>query len=278
MAEILKAALIFTKVPVIIILSGGMAHAYLGEVVASFPAPSRSVTALAANGRYLFVLCTWIRERVYITDPDTGYVYKYYPAPFNDHNRGLGYEYGGYLWVGYEGVKPVYYARVARCDASTGSILSSFTIYEHDIAVGGLDCQGDPRRPGTLTAILSSDNWSFYGVTRHKPTGRFIDSFRYGPNLHLKDLAWDYENELIWSPYGQEFKYVYGFTTAGSLVASFPVPPEPYAQWVGAAYCDEYLWLSHLASAPYYIYKVHCPKGFQVVEPASMGKIKALFR
>lgn len=260
------------------IIIPGITLGYLGEVITSFPSPNNFPIALAASRVYLYILCDIIRNRIYVVDRDTGSVYRSLPSPFRLHSEGLGYEYGGYLWVGYEGVKPVYYARVARCAESTGSILSSFTVYEHDIAVGGLDCQGDPRRPGTLTAILSSDSWSFYGVTRHKPTGRFIDSFHYGPTLHLKDVAWDYENELIWLPYGQEFKYVYGFTTAGSLVASFPVPPEPYAQWKGAAYCDEYLWLSHLASAPYYIYKVHCPKGFQVVEPASMGKIKALFR
>jgi len=38
------------------------------------------------------------------------------------------------------------------------------------------------------------------------------------------------------------------------------------------------LWLSHIAASPQLIWKVHCPKGFQAVAPASFGRVKALFR
>jgi len=187
---------------------------YLGEVITSFPSPALNPYSLAASSEYIFVLCD-VKGLgvVYVIRQDNGSFVRKYPAPFGNYTQKCGYEYGGYLWVGREGFLPSLPAVIARCDAATGSILYSFPIYQHELAVGGLDCQGDPTRPGTMTAVISNDSWGFYGATRHKASGRFIDSFRYSiPGLG--DCAWDYENELIWfTP--EAATYVRGFTTAG---------------------------------------------------------------
>ena len=92
-------------------------------------------------------------------------------------------------------------------------------------------------------------------------------------------MAWDYENELIWLPRDSTTTpEVRAFTTTGSLVTSFP-EPLAYTNFIGAAYLGEYLWISSYGLSPNsYIWKVHCPKYFLGVAPASFGQVKALYR
>ncbi|MGD8720123.1 MAG: hypothetical protein PVH29_15045, partial [Candidatus Zixiibacteriota bacterium] len=108
-------------------------------------------------------------------------------------------------------------------------------------------------------------------------TGSIYSSFLSQP-CPLWDLAWDYNNNLVWGGgliiFGTQ--YVFGYTPSGSLAASFQ---SPAAAPVGMCYYGEYLWIGTTVGSQQ-IWKVHCPAGLDRgtnVTPTSAGKIKALF-
>jgi hypothetical protein len=247
----------------------GPAGGYLGQVVQSFPSPGINPNALARGPGYLYVLCDG-PPYIYRLDPANGSVISSYPSPFGFPTRGLGYEYGGYLWIGTYSIMNSW---IARCQEGTGSIYSSFRVTEHEM-LGGVACEGNPNKRGTLRAIISN---SFYDepVTRHTTAGSLLSKFRYLDPLTFFDPAWDYGNALIWWGDRTTYKpHVYGFTRRGSLVASFRAPT---GGTHGCTYLDGYLWIS-TDGQPDYIWKVHCPKDFEGVFPASLGRVKALYR
>jgi hypothetical protein len=139
---------------------------------------------------------------------------------------------------------------------------------------GGVACEGDPNKPGTLRAIISNA-FAPEPVTRHTTAGSLLSTFRYPDQLILFDPGWDYGNALVWWGNRTAYKpHVYGFTRSGSLAASFPAPA---GNLYGCTYLDGYLWIS-TDGAPDYIWKVHCPKDFEALAPTSVGRVKALFR
>jgi hypothetical protein len=255
------------------VVSAAPAAAYLGEVVASFNAPANLPSALAASGDSVYVYCygrfapPWFY--IFRLDSSTGSRLDAFQSPFENYTSGLGYEYGGYLWI--SRYNPAY---VARCNASTGSVYSSFPVTQHSLG-GGIACQGDPTRPGTLTAIISCGA-SPYLCTRHRTTGSLLGSFATAPRYY--DPAWDYRNGVIWFPaYETPTRRVYAYTTAGSLAASFALPSSSYVPG-GAAYAENYLYVSNTGNPPYIVYKIHCPSIWQRVTGTSIGRVKALFR
>ncbi len=245
------------------------AGACIGQVVQSFPSPGINPNALAISPNCLYVLCEG-PPYVFRLNPANGSVIGSFASPFGFPTRGLGYEYGGYLWIGTYSIMNSW---IVRCNESTGSIYSSFQVIKHEM-LGGIACEGNPNKPGTLRAIISN---SFFDepVTRHTTAGSLLNSFYYLDPLVFFDPAWDYGNALIW--WGDRTPYrphVYGFTRTGSLVASFTAPA---GNAHGCTYLDGYLWLS-TDGQPDYIWKLHCPKDFEKVAPASLGSVKALFR
>ena len=249
------------------------AAAYLGQVVASFNAPANLPSALAASGDSVYVYCygrympPWFY--VFRLDSTTGALRGSFQSPFQNYTSGLGYEYGGYLWI--SRYSPNY---VARCSATNGSVYSSFRVTEHSLG-GGIACQGDPTRPGTLAAIISCGT-SPYLCTRHRTTGSLIGSF--ATTRRYFDPAWDYRNGVIWLPaHETPTRRVYAYTVAGSAVASFPLPSSCYMPG-GAAYANNYLYVTNNGNPPYIVYKIHCPSIWQRVTGTSIGRVKALFR
>jgi hypothetical protein len=245
--------------------------AYLGEVVASFNTPNLP-GAVATSGDYIYVFCAgrFIPpfHYIYQLNATTGGTVRSYPSPFLNYTTGLGYEYGGYLWI--SRYSPTY---VARCNASTGSVYSSFPITQHSLS--GIACQGDPTRPGALASIISCGS-SPYLSTRHLTNGSLLSSFPT-PTL-FRDPAWDYRNGVIWFPvYESPTRTVRAYTPAGSFVASFGLPSSSYVPG-GAAYADNYLYVSNTGNGPYVVYKIHCPSIWQRLAPTSVGRVKALFR
>lgn len=243
---------------------------YLGEVLSSFPAPAANPNALATDGAgSLFIFCSTSPFLIWRVEATTGSVYSSFPSPFGGPTRGLGYEHGGYLWIG-RWLSMYLAGLVARCSASTGSIYSSFEIARelHDL-YGGLDCQGIPSAPNTLTAVISDGFVPAARATRHTPAGSLLSSFPIPASF--RDPAWDYGNGLIWFPH-QGDGYIYAYTTAGSFVTWFS---SPAGQPCGAAYADETLWVSCAATG--LVYRLACPHNITVA-PVSYGKIKALYR
>jgi hypothetical protein len=122
------------------------AAAYLGEVVASFNAPANLPGAVATSGDYIYVFCAGRYlppfDAIFQINATTGSRIRSYVSPFGGDTSGLGYEYGGYLWI--SRYNPTY---VGRCNATNGSVYSSFPVTEHSLG-GGIACQGDPTRPG----------------------------------------------------------------------------------------------------------------------------------
>jgi len=249
--------------------AAGAAYGYLGEVVASFPAPTYDPVGLAVSANYVYVFCQNSPYNIYRLDPASGSVLASFVSPFGVRTRGLGFEYGGYLWAGRRQNKAEP-ALVARCSENTGSIYSSFTVPEHWL-YGGVECQGNPGQPGALAAVITDDSYTVKLVTRYTTAGSLLGSFSYSSQNSFGDPGWDYVNHVIWFP--TNVNRMFGYTTAGSFVASFTPPTA--TPW-GTAYLGEYLWISTTASS-HRIWKVHCP-AFTAVEPASLGRVKAFYR
>lgn len=249
------------------------AAAYLGELVASFNSPANLPSALAASGDSVYVYCYGRymppMYHIFCLDSSTGSRVYSFQSPFQNYTSGLGYEYGGYLWISRYSPKIV-----ARCNATNGSIYSSFAVTEHSLG-GGIACQGDPTRPGTLAAIISCGT-SPYLCTRHRTTGSLMSSF--ATTRRYFDPAWDYRNGVIWLPaYETPTRRVYAYTVDGSAVASFGLPSSCYMPG-GAAYANNYLYVTNNGNPPYIVYKFHCPSIWQRVAGTSIGRVKALFR
>jgi hypothetical protein len=248
------------------------AGAYLGEVIGSFNTANLP-GAVATSGDYIYVFCAGRYlppfNTIFQHNAKTGGRVRSYASPFGNYTSGLGYEYGGYLWI--SRYSPTY---VARCNASTGSVYSSFPVTQHSLG-GGIACQGDPTRPGALAAIISCGT-SPYLCTRHRTTGSLLGSF--ATTRRYYDLAWDYRNGIIWLPaYETPTRRVYAYTLAGSVVASFGLPSSCYLPG-GAAYANNYLYVTNTGNGPYVVYKIHCPSIWQRRAPTSVGRVKALFR
>ncbi len=239
--------------------------AALGDVVASFRGPHTSLHGVARSNDYLYVLTLEYPNRVYRCDPTTGSVVGSWTPPTAGSmtlNRGLAYSWGGHVWVGrYYPDRQVY-----DCDGATGSVYGSWNPGHNPYGLAPL-CTGDGGA-GT-TALFSQDSNPNYTFVHELTSGSRIRSFSLA-RASAYDIAYDHRNRLLWSCHSY---YFYGFeTSGGSVVASFDAP-----YWyvcVGAAYHGEYLWISGGNS---YIYQVHCPV-FTAVAPASLGRVKALFR
>ncbi len=248
------------------------ANAYLGEVVRSFRTANLP-GSVATSGDYIYVFCAgrYIPpfNYIYQLNATTGGTVRSYPSPFGNSTSGLGYEYGGYLWI--SRYSPAY---VARCNSTNGSVYYSFPITEHSLGAG-IACQGNPTQAGPLASIISCGT-SPYLCTRHRTTGSLIGSF--ATTRRYFDPAWDYRNGVIWLPaYETPTRRVYAYTTAGSLAASFGLPSDSYLP-AGAAYANDYLYVSNTGNPPYVVYKIHCPSIWQRVAGDSIGRVKALFR
>jgi hypothetical protein len=256
---------------------GTAAEGYLGEVVSSVAAPRRGVRGLAIGPDYIYVFTRWSSDyRVWTCNPANGSVVRSWAVTVYD--RGLGYQNPGYIWTrwGY----PPYNGRALKRRESTGLILASFNL-NHLVDTGGLACQGNPNVPSSVTAIISNRWRNPNLVTRYTTAGSFISSYIPPSGPAYSDCAWDYGNKLIWIPDFRDNAYVYGLTTAGSRVASFPVPrySSHTTNASSSCYKDQYLYIGgDIQGAVFaYIWKVHCPVNLNI-RPASLGRVKALYR
>lgn len=242
------------------IFATAAAYASLGSVVSSFRAPGNEVRGLARSGTRLHVMIFGNPTRVYRVAPVNGSVYGSWAVSFGNNCRGLAFSEGGRLWVGNYGNDYVY-----DCVATSGSVRASWSA-GHDPYGLAPYCTADGG-VGT-TAIFSSDFDPAYYWRHNMNNGSVLASFALA-RASFFDIAWDHRNRLIWM--GDLPNIIYGYTTRGSIRASFTVPAGyPY----GAAYYGEYLWVGCAGNG--YVYRVHCPATVEVA-PASMGKVKALF-
>jgi hypothetical protein len=260
----------------VIALSASFAWGVLGEIVASFPAPADYPIALAKamSDSYLWVYCNTSPYRVYRINANTGSVYSSFVSPQGEYTFGLTYSYGGgtglpyhsYLWMGnYES------CYVYRCNYNTGSVYASFSTAPGYISGLAVEATGDGGY--SPTGLFASGSWNSSTIySKDLVTGSNVDSWDVGE--YVFDLAWDWRNEIIWS--GFRYNAVFGFNTNGSVVTAVKTPKD-YP--LGAAYSSNYLWVS-TTTGSHWIWKIHCPAFMDGtnVEPASVGKVKAIFR
>lgn len=216
-----------------------------GEVVSSFPKPAGPLgRGLAWDGAYLW-FCGEPSDLFLCTDT-TGSV-------VGSFRLGVTYTYiealtsdGEYLWYSWHMLgRPYYYHRVTKTGSAVFSFMAS---WPNDR--GGL--AWEPGQPGHL--------WG--GSAKYTTTGSVVSTFT--PQIGLGELAW-YGHKL-WTAVSN---YAYNVTTKGSVVASFKLPNEGGG---GVTFDGSYLWI--VRDGWVYQFDIDVVG----VEPASMGKVKALYR
>jgi hypothetical protein len=243
-------------------LVAATAQAYLGEVVSSFRSPAGTNTrGLARSASYLYVMDGNFRATVYRTQPLTGSISNWYLVSWMGENSGLAFSTPSYLWVGRTDDNRIY-----RVEADTGSIYSYWTTPYDPYGLAPW-CTGDG---GTGTSYLfGSDDAPARLYTHELNNGGIINgtSLVYSTR---SDCAYDWRNNLIWV--GQTGS-IYAVAPSGVPVASFR---SPASLPLGLTYTNSYLWIACNSNG--FIYRVHCPRNFTAAAPASLGKVRAIFR
>ncbi len=254
-------------------LAAGAAVADMGSLISSFRNYGNSTHyGMAADVNYLYSYHydAATNYPINILRRTDGSFVRSIPVPFpylqNQYVRGLSFEGGGSLRV--NNYNNMY---VARLRASDGSFISSWgwtgsTRY-------GLCINGDKRNYGTADRIYQSYLSGIWWVST--TNGSLISSFQAPFTNYATDLAWDYTHGLIW--YANYYTmWVFGTTPNGSIIESWAIPATvsyPY----GIAYFGGRLYVSTSGGTPdEYIWVYECTS--TDVEPASVGKVKALFQ
>jgi hypothetical protein len=265
------------RISIVLILWGALAatvsYAGMGDLIASFPNYGRSTHyGMAADVSYLYSYHydAATNYPINILRRSDGSFVRSIPVPFpyleNRYVRGLSYEGGGFLRA--NNYNNLY---VARLRASTGSWVSSWT-WSGGAARYGLCINGDKQNQGTANRIYQSYYTGIWWVSN--TNGSLISSFQAPFTNYALDLAWDYTHNLIW--YGNyATNWVAGMTPAGSVRESWPVK-SGVSYPFGIAYFGGRLYVSTSGGTPdEYIWVYECT--YTDREPASLGKVKALF-
>ncbi|MGD8719248.1 MAG: hypothetical protein PVH29_10555 [Candidatus Zixiibacteriota bacterium] len=251
------------------VFSATAAFPYLGEVVGSFDSPDAGITGLAISSEHLFALRAYIPDTpVYRCNPITGSVVGSFGLPWRtDYLMGLAYSGDGYLWT-----SDVENRYVCKIDVDSGNFCGSWST--HYMAYGlAPRCTGDGG-VGT-SRILGTDEYDTVFV--HEKAGGSISASFSIAHPNYSDCAYDWRNEVIWQVSGDSPYHICGYRLNGAILASFP-NPNPYRFGTySLAYRGEYLWFYAGVYPDYDIYRIHCPARLSV-EPASLGKVKALYR
>jgi hypothetical protein len=238
------------------------ASADLGQVVGSFSFPPGPGLGLARSNADLYVLAAGALNRVYRVNPASGSIRSSWTITWSPGSHGLAYSEPGYLWVGDLSNSYVYRA------SPTGSLYGSFAV---PAGAQGLAPEAAGDGGAGTTALFTTRETPAQGFRHDLATGSILSSFSI-PRPSPLDVAWDHRNLLLWLARGDTPPFVYGFSTTGSVAASFAAPGR---QPVGLTYYGQYLWVTDNDNN--LIYQVHGPAGIGV-EAASFGKVRALFQ
>lgn len=240
-------------------LGAGQALA-LGSLVASYPGP----------GAYGNVGIGYINQNYMVVATDTpGYVYRLwrttgstassYPAP----NRPLACDFGLVGTTGYNFVVVGY--TVFLMDWISGSIYGSWSTPENEI------CRGIAfvASGGGNYVMLTASSMHFYLCDW--ATGSVYQTFQewFIPS----DIGYDPNRDCFWVG-DVLYNYVRRLNFYGVPVASFTVPYPPAG--LGYEPGRNYVWVGRNDANNNYIYLYETSS--TTVTPASMGKVKAIFR
>jgi hypothetical protein len=246
------------------LLLAGTAQARLGDIVSSFQAPGIP-HGLARSSSHLYVLSASAGPSgygmIFRCHPMTGSVYSSFPTASRGAGGGLYYSSDSALWYG----EPQF-DYVFKANANTGSVLYSWKAGHNPFGMTAFNT-GDGG-VGTTNLIctdgLASQLWY------HNPTTGSVVGTLPIQEPTDGDLAYDWRNRWIWV--SNLPQWVYGYRTTGQKVREFWMPVWRTA---GLAYYGRYLWVGCTGNQT--IYRVHCPV-FTAVAPASVGRVKALFK
>lgn len=249
------------------------ALAGMGSLVNSFPNRGRFThLGMAADASYLYSYHydATTNYPINILRRSNGAFVKSIPVRFpyleNRFLRGLSYEGGGFLRANNYNNR-----YVARLRASTGSWVSSWR-WSGGASRYGLCINGDKKNPGTATRIYQNYLTGIWWVSN--TNGSLISSFQAPFTNYAYDLAWDYTHNYIWYA-NYATRWVVGMTPAGSVRESWPLKTTVAAPY-GIAYHAGRLYVSTSSGSPdEYIWVYDC--SYTDVEPASLGKVKAIF-
>ncbi len=262
-------------------LAASAAFGAMGSLVASFPnAGGNAHYGLAADLDYLYS---------FYYDPSQGYPVNVVkrangsfvrsielPLPPLDklNLRGMGYVGDGSLGQGYLYLNNYKDRYVAKVRITTGKLTGKWGW------VGGENRYGlcvDNKKTQINTVRGFYQN-SLDGLWWHSDkNGSLISSWQAPTENYAYDLAWDYRNDFIWYA-NSSTNWVFGMTTGGSILVSWPLEAGvlyPY----GIAYYADRLYVSTSGGNPdEYIWVYDCPLSEIGIEPASLGRVKALFK
>ena len=251
-------------VAVATLCAAGAAFGALGDIVGSFRV-SNQCAGLAISSRYLYSN-DYSPGVIYLVHRTTGSVYSTFNSVHTSNSRGLAFD-GNYLWQNKAYTIPY---QTYRTSAATGSIYASYPLptgTTHGVA---------PRATadyGAGTNALFQSDYRYDQIYVMTLAGSITSSFSVPSTCMMYEIAYDWRNKLVWGAMNAISGQVpiWGVNTAGSIVVSFGVP---ITYSYGLTYAGEYLWAGNLAG---WIYRIHCPVVVGV-KPASMGKVKAMFR
>jgi hypothetical protein len=215
-----------------------------GDMVSSFPHPGGvGLYGLAWDGSYL-----WFAGQpasVFLRTNTTGSIVGSFDIGATyTYIRGLTFD-GAYLWYSWGDIVMGYHYNRTT---TTGSFVG---------------CFGGPDYPG----VAYDSTYLWCGPAKFTTGGSFVASFRR-PFKMETDQGW-YGHKL-WL--GGPGNHMYNVTTRGSVAASFPVPGGGAAE--GTAFDGEYLWVINRDNK--WVYRIDID--VVAVDPASMGKVKAIYR
>ncbi len=261
-------------------LAASAAFAAMGSLVASFPnAGANAHYGLAADLEYLYSFHYDVLRGYPVNvmkRPDGSFVRSLeipLPPLEKPYIRGMGYEGDGSLGQGYLYVNNYKDRYAARFRITTGKLAGSWGWAGGENRYG-LCANNKKTQINTLRGFYQS---YLDGVWWHSDKrGSLISSWRAPTANYAYDLAWDYRNNFIWYA-NSSTNWVFGMTTSGSIMESWPLEAGvlyPY----GIAYYASRLYVSTSGGSPdEYIWVYDCPLSDVGIEPASLGRVKALF-
>ena len=256
-------------------LLAGSASAKVGDLVASFPNVGRPGThyGLAADATYLYssyYYSTWNYPVMRMKRANGAYVSSY-PLPGTPNPQ---YQRS----ISYDGANCIYgnnYSSryVTRFRASNGSLLSTWTWPSGSRYAICVDHKGTSAGTYIYQSYYNGNFW------KYTLKGSLVSSWSMPTATDNYDQAWDYKNKLIWCV-NRSTDWIYAIRPGSpKIVESFRHPKwASISSTYGIAYWPDYLYVSNSSGSPdEYIWVFDCP-GTVGVAPASVGKVKALFK
>ena len=225
-----------------------MAFAGTGSIIASWRSPAgKELSGIALSGSYLYHAGPMTRT-VYVTTTTGSWVRSFYVAP-----------------------------EVAAVDL-TRDVTSVWTcnltryVYKIDPISGSVNGSWRAIEPGVGIAYGSGIIWyaSSSRIYRYQVGGSLMGQFGTGDRL-LTGL--EYADGYLWAVDRRTWQ-ICQLTEAGSLVSIIQRPPGIYGITRTSGAGPAYIWYTDIPTR--YVYQITA--GYTPVAPASLGKVKALYR